>query len=288
MDDRNVPSFAEFNTTQQINVNSETCRTPRDVFKLFVDQDIIDLIVTETNRYASQKVNAEGVKSKSRLKNWSDTNSDEMYKYFGLIICMGLVRIPSVVLYWSKNDLYHNKFICSKMTRDRFLLLLQHIHFNNNENLNASNDRLFRIRPILDHLNDKFQSILTPGKNLVIDESMIPWRGRLGMRQYIKNKRHKYGVKLYKLCTLDGYTINIRVYCGKETTPNDNTNDSHGVKIVMNLMDKYLDSGRTLYADNFYSSIPLVKRLLQRKSFYCGTLRSNRKGLPKEFVTKKI
>jgi hypothetical protein len=47
---------------------------------------------------------------------------------------------------------------------------------------------------------------------LVIDESMVPFRGRLHFRQYIPNKTHKYGIKLYKLCTTDGYTCNISVY----------------------------------------------------------------------------
>nr|CAH7750023.1 unnamed protein product [Callosobruchus chinensis] len=174
------------------------------------------------------------------------------------------------------------------MTRDRFLLLLQHIHFNDNENLEASQDRLFRIRPILDLLNSRFQSVLTPGKEVVIDESMIPWRGRLGIRQYIKNKRHKYGVKLYKLCTVEGYTLNIRIYCGKETTQNADPNDPHTDKVVMDLMQNVVGSGRSLYADNFYSSVALVKKLQQQKTLYCGTLRSNRRGLPKDFVNRKI
>nr|CAH7765205.1 unnamed protein product [Callosobruchus chinensis] len=201
---------------------------------------------------------------------------------------MGLVRVPAVSLYWSKNDLYHNNYICRKMTRDRFLLLLQHIHFNDNENLEASQDRLFRIRPILDLLNSRFQSVLTPGKEVVIDESMIPWRGRLGIRQYIKNKRHKYGVKLYKLCTVEGYTLNIRIYWGKETTQNADPNDPHTVKVVMDLMQNVVGSGRSLYADNFYSSVALVKKLQQQKTLYCGTLRSNRRGLPKDYVNRKI
>ena len=45
---------------------------------------------------------------------------------------------------------------------------------------------------------------------------MIPWRGRLSFCQYIPGKVHKYGVKLYKLCTVKGYTWNLKVYCGKK------------------------------------------------------------------------
>nr|CAH7746879.1 unnamed protein product [Callosobruchus chinensis] len=288
MDNGNVLNIVEYAEKQKINVDFKFCKTPLDVFKLFVDHEVIDLIVQETNKFAWQKINSGGMKNKSRLKGWSDTNVEEIYCFFGIVICMGLVRVPAVSLYWSKNDLYHNNYICRKMTRDRFLLLLQHIHFNDNENLEASQDRLFRIRPILDLLNSRFQSVLTPGKEVVIDESMIPWRGRLGIRQYIKNKRHKYGVKLYKLCTVEGYTLNIRIYCGKETTQNADPNDPHTVKVVMDLMQNVVGSGRSLYADNFYSSVVLVKKLQQQKTLYCGTLRSNRRGLPKDFVNRKI
>nr|CAH7727695.1 unnamed protein product [Callosobruchus chinensis] len=288
MDNGNVLNIVEYAEKQKINVDFKFCKIPLDVFKLFVDHEVIDLIVQETNKYAWQKINSGGIKNKSRLKGWSDTNVEEIYCFFGIVICMGLVRVPAVSLYWSKNDLYHNNYICRKMTRDRFLLLLQHIHFNDNENLEASQDHLFRIRPILDLLNSRFQSVLTPGKEVVIDESMIPWRGRLGIRQYIKNKRHKYGVKLYKLCTVEGYTLNIRIYCGKETTQNADPNDPHTVKVVMDLMQNVVGSGRSLYADNFYSSVALVKKLQQQKTLYCGTLRSNKRGLPKDFVNRKI
>nr|CAH7756009.1 unnamed protein product [Callosobruchus chinensis] len=77
------------------------CKIPLDVFKLFVDHEVIDLIVQEQT-------------------SWSDTNVEEIYCFFGIVICMGLVRVPAVSLYWSKNDLYHNNYICRKMTRDRF------------------------------------------------------------------------------------------------------------------------------------------------------------------------
>nr|CAH7750024.1 unnamed protein product [Callosobruchus chinensis] len=56
----------------------------------------------------------------------------------------------------------------------------------------------------------------------------------------------------------------------------------------MDLMQNVVGSGRSLYADNFYSSVALVKKLQQQKTLYCGTLRSNRRGLPKDFVNRKI
>lgn len=42
-----------------------------------------------------------------------------------------------------------------------------------------------------------------------------------------------------------------------------------------------------LYGDNFYSSLPLAEELLEKKTFYGGTLRGNRKKLPVDFIKKK-
>lgn len=46
---------------------------------------------------------------------------------------------------------------------------------------------------------DAFKSSAKPGKNIIFNESMIPWRGLLNFRQYMLGKKHKYDMKLYKL-----------------------------------------------------------------------------------------
>lgn len=43
----------------------------------------------------------------------------------------------------------------------------------------------------------------------VIEETIIPCKGRLQFFQFIKNKAHKYGIELFKLSTLAGYTYAI-------------------------------------------------------------------------------
>lgn len=42
------------------------------------------------------------------------------------------------------------------------------------------------------------------------------------------------------------------------------------------------------YMDNFYSSVPLYLELNRRKFEATGTVRSNRKGIPKVFQNKKL
>ena len=59
------------------------------------------------------------------------------------------------------------------------------------------------------------RELVTPEKNLSINESMMLWLGRLVFQQYIKNKRHKYGIKFCKLCTYDGLVLTAEAYGGQ-------------------------------------------------------------------------
>ena len=87
-------------------------------------------------------------------------------------------------------------------------------HFGNQEEFPG--DRLGKVRFLLDHLNGLSENLFTPGKNLSLDESMMLWRGRLIFRQYIKGKRHKYGIKCFELCSHDGYVLKVKIYSGKD------------------------------------------------------------------------
>lgn len=263
-------------------IYAKEVKHPIDIFQFFVTNDLLDIIVTETNIYALQQINV-GHKNKSRMKSWNNTNRDEIRKFFGILLAMGLTSVPALNLYWSKDPMFHNQFISSRMSRDRFILLLKFIHFSNNETADPDN-RLSKIENILSIIINNFQSTLQPGRVVVIDESMVPFRGRVIFRQYLPNKTHKYGIKLYKLCTPGGYTCNIKVYTGKEA---QSESLGHSLKIVHKLLEILDLEGRILYADNFYSSIDLVRQLYELKMLYCGTLRSNRKGIPPIFNNKK-
>lgn len=56
----------------------------------------------------------------------------------------------------------------------------------------------------------------------------------------------------------------------------------------MSLMEGLLDEGRTVYTDNYYTSINLAHELLARSTNLVGTLRRNRKLNPKEVINMKL
>ena len=102
--------------------------------------------------------------------------------------------------------MYNYDFVRNNISRDRFFLLMRMLHFNDNDTF-EQNRRIYKIEPILEMLRNNFKSVYSPGKKLVVDESLVPFKGRIIFRQYIPVKSHKYGIKLYKLCTVNGYTV---------------------------------------------------------------------------------
>ena len=55
-----------------------------------------------------------------------------------------------------------------------------------------------------------------------------------------------------------------------------------GRKVVMAVFQSYLDKGYYAFMDNYYTSVALFEEMEERKTLACGTVRSNRIGLPNE------
>lgn len=258
-------------------------KPPIFFFKLLVDDDLVNNIVVETNRFAAQKKDS-ALQKWSRINKWKDTNSEEIMTFLGIQIWMGLVRAPKLADYWSKKKLYANQ-IAGLMSRNRFELLLANWHFQDNQKSDTS-DRLHKLGPLLEQLRKNFQKFYIPKDKICVDETIVPFRGRLAFIQYIKNKRHKFGVKMYKLCLEEGYTYDLKIYCGKEKV--EGSSACVPTNIVINLCEPLLNCGRCIYTDNYYTSMELAHKLLEKKTHLVGTLRKNRKNNPKDVINKKL
>lgn len=284
--DRNNFAFTSLYTGGNPNVVQELQgQDPIAFFKHFIDDEVVTLLVTETNRFAAQNTAAGAAnRTKSRMTKWVDTNNTEMQKFLGITMWMGLMQLPQLRDYWSTNMLYENG-IPKIMSRNRFEMLLSMFHICDNEQPRLPNDRLFKISNLLAILQPKFKESYIPEELVCIDESNVPFRGRIHFRQYIPNKRHRYGIKVFKLCVSGGYTWSFKIYTGKEERADDT---SVAEKVVTDLMDGLLDSGRTLYTDNWYTSVSLSKKLVARNTHLVGTLRANRKNNPPDVVKAKL
>ena len=94
------------------------------------------------------------------------------------------------------------------MPRNRFQSITEFLHLNDNSKYDIHDpaiDRLYKVRPLVEYLVGKFKAAYTPDKNLSIDEELLLWKGRLGFKQYIPNKRSRFGIKMFSLCEVSEY-----------------------------------------------------------------------------------
>lgn len=247
---------------------------PIDYFNLLFDDRLFELLVSETNIYAVHVLLSGSGSTTSRINAWKDTTIPEMKIFIGLLFHTGTIRMNRLQDYWKKSELFNLSFFRQYMSRNRFMMLLRTLNFSDNDS--QDNNRLNKIEPLTTFFNNKMSAIYEPSENLSLDESMVLFRGRLVFCQYIKNKRHKYGIKLYMLTEPEGLVHRIMIYSGQGH--DTSTDFSHTEYVVLKLMEGLDSCGRSLYMDNYYNSIKLDITLLNKGTYIIGTLRANRKG----------
>jgi len=151
-------------------------------------------------------------------------------------------------------------------------------------------DRLYKVRPLIDYFNEKFQELYSPSKRISIDEQLLLHKGHLHFKQYIANKRARFGIKFFSLCDETGYLFRTEIYAGKNNFDGEEEYKDLGKtgQVVMRLMEPLLDKGHNLFLDNWYTSFALFKELANRLTPACGTVRKNRARFPPNFVSKKL
>ena len=96
---------------------------------------------------------------------------------------MSYHHLPAFKHYWSTSSNLEVLPIKKAMTRETFKFILGNLHVNDNQKMDKTNpNKLYKIRPLLNHLNSKFVERLQ-AENLSLDESMIKFKGRSSLKQ---------------------------------------------------------------------------------------------------------
>ncbi|KAJ8932502.1 hypothetical protein NQ318_018500 [Aromia moschata] len=263
-----IGRMMKFQTTGLlVDVNNST--EPIDYFKLLAMDDFFEMLCTRANNHAINLI-ALGTGNEPRISRWIDVTPIEMRKFLGILFHTGTIKLNRINDYWKTHHLFNLQCFSSYMSRNRFLLILRALQFEDKEDPEPKT-QIGKTMPLVNFFNNKMVEVYYPTRELSIDESMVLWRGRLKFRQYIKGKRHKFGIKLYVLCEPNGTALKIIVYAGSADT--ELCGSQHAEKVVLSLLAGKLDNGHSLYMDNFYNSVKLTKDLLQRKNIRYGNLK---------------
>ena len=165
----------------QPNLNETVSQT--EIFSLVTAlEELLELIVQQSNFYAH--LNG---------RNFTVTK-EELKTFHGINFVMAIHKF-TIAEYWRVDNLIGNDGIQNTMIRNRFCEMLQNLHFVDNRK-DDKTDKAFKMRPAIDYLNFKFFEVPSNDGEQSIDEQMVKFKDRSGMKHFIKSKPKKWGFKL--------------------------------------------------------------------------------------------
>jgi len=235
--------------------------TPLQLFQHFIPQRLMEEFAHHTNAAAPL--------------DWRHTTAQELYAFLGVHLFMGIDRLPSIEMYWSSG--HQHSTITSIFSRDRFKQLRRYFRIVPAPVDAAPRNPIPHVRALAEKLNRSFAAHFTPTQHLALDEAMVAYKGRSPIKQYIPSKPHKWGYKIYCLASED-YLLHFEIYEGKEDDPSESgaTFDT-----VIRMTQRYQNQQLILFTDNWFTSPTLMNALKQRGIRMCGSVRSNRRGMPR-------
>lgn len=144
-----------------------------------------------TNRYAIQNGSS-----------WKPTDKWEIKTFIALHVRMGCLKYPRVRMYWDTTLGLSN--FSQYMTVNRFFSLRTNFHVVDNLTLSNDNkDRFKKVRPMYDCVRKRCKQLIVE-RNISIDEQIVPFTGKLNIKQYCKGNPNPWGVKIYVMCGSSG------------------------------------------------------------------------------------
>jgi hypothetical protein len=117
---------------------------------------------------------------------------NELKAFIGILIVIGFHSLPTIRLYWSTDPNFRICKIVDVMSLKWFLKILRFIHLNDINNIPKRNeadyDNLYRLRPLLSRLNKVIKEAFSPIRFLSVVESMVAFKGRSSLKQYMPLK----------------------------------------------------------------------------------------------------
>jgi len=165
------------------NLPREGDLTPFGALSLLLSEDLIDLIVQSTNKYARVVIGSfeESERLPNYLKDWKEVTHSEIIGTLGIFIYIGIVSLPRLEDYWKEDTLFPSHIISKLLSFRRFYLITKFLHVSD-VRFEDAHDKLAKIRPLLTPLIANWRKYFYPQRELTIDERMIKFTGRLGFK----------------------------------------------------------------------------------------------------------
>ena len=158
------------------------------------------------------------------------------------------------------------------MSRDRFLQIMcfTDIQEEVSDKNSPDYDKLLKKRKLLDLLVPRLSEVYNQERNLAVDETLVKFKGKIYFCQFFPIKPGRFGIKCFTLAeSSSGYVLVSKIYTWKGQGVQGR---DLGRRVVVDLMEKFLDKGYVLFMANYYSSVPLFQEL---SSIFPSTARAS-------------
>lgn len=283
--------FKEINQEPFVQMIVSNQANPLDYFLKYLPDEFFDEAAAFTNIYgaenerkAVQKELSASHFPKRKRQSFKPATSNEIRTVFALHIFMGILKYPRIKMYWRSG--IAPIIIRKSMSCDRFLELRRALHFVDESLVVSKTDKMYKVRPMLDYIRNRMLP-LPLEKKLCVGEQMIPYKGSLNLKQYMKNKAPKlpnWGVKVYVMCGASGIAYDFIVYQGSTSEINKEMikQFGFGASVVLHLCKRIptTNLGHSMYFDHFFTTYGLLEVLRDRSIAAAGTVRINRMANP--------
>lgn len=210
--------------------------------------------------------------------------TDKDFKVFiGIIILSSINKLPSQRDYWSKNPLLRSEAIVKAMSRNKFMAIKSALKYALPEDRDDGN-KVWKVRKILDIFRNNLLTYGFFSTALSVDEMMLKFFGRLSIKQFIKSKPIRFGIKMWGICGANGYLYDFDVYCGKGSGRGLKLGKiAMGSRVVIEMLNKLLTqttprklASYHLYFDNLFCCPDLMVHLKNVGLRATGVVRSDR------------
>ncbi|XP_031343006.1 piggyBac transposable element-derived protein 2-like [Photinus pyralis] len=239
------------------------------IFEKLFDEQVVNLLVEQTNKYATASNN-----------HSFQVTGEEIKIFVGVLLFSGYHKLPRARLYWCLDEDVNVPFVSNCISRNRFEEIKKYIHLADNTQIDRS-DKMYKVRPLMNLLNNKFQQFGIFHECLSIDEAMVRYFGHHSAKQFIKGKPVRFGYKDWMLCSSSGYCYAFDTYCGAKPTNSEveipRSTLPLGSQVVIDLLKVLKEpTDHIVFFDNYFTSYDLLTTLRGNGVRATGTVRENR------------
>ncbi|XP_006638463.1 piggyBac transposable element-derived protein 5 [Lepisosteus oculatus] len=258
-----------------------------DFFQLFVPDNAIQNMVTQTNMYAKKYQERFGSD-----EGWCNVTLSEMKAFLGYVTSTSIHRCESVLSIWS-SGFFSNKSIALIMTQARFEKILKYFHIVAFRSSQASQG-LYKIQPFLDSLKQSFECAFRPSQTQVLHEPLIDedpvFITTCTERELRKRRKRKFSLWV-RQCTATGFICQIYVHLKESSGPDGldtlkNKPQLHSL-VAKQLCRNLAGKNSIIFTGPSITSLCLFEEFEKQDIYCCGLLSSRKSdctGLPQSML----